>query len=246
MQKIGSTILREAVETVENEVNFKDDKVIVLESDDWHPGVIGIVASRIAERFNRPAIMISFDGKSEGKGSGRAINNFHLLKALTGCEEFLTSFGGHAAACGLKIMKKDLDGFKSRLNEVSSELLLATDFVPTLAIDMEIPLRMLSHKLISEFEKLSPYGPGNPYPVLSSNSLKLKGKPRHMRREGIKLWLADNNVTCEAIGFGLGEELVSDILESATLDIAYTPSINRWKGVDTLQLELIDVKANLI
>jgi single-stranded-DNA-specific exonuclease len=243
-QKIESAILNEAVGRVENEINFKDEKVIVLDSNSWHPGVIGIVASRIAERFNRPTIMISFD-KNEGKGSGRSIKNFHLFEALAECRDFLSDFGGHAAACGLKILRKDLDAFKSKLNGVASELLDAEDFVPTLTVDMEIPLRLLKHNLVSEFENLAPYGPGNPRPILSSKSLKLKSRPVHIGRGGIKMWVTDGSTTCETIGFGMSE-LVPDILESANVDLAYTPSINRWRGVDTLQLELVDVKANLI
>ena len=117
--------------------------------------------------------------------------------------------------------------------------------MPTLTIDMEIPLYLLRHNLISEFENLSPYGPGNPPPVLSSKSLRLKSRPRHMRREGIKMWVTDDNVTCEAVGFRMSE-LLPDILESATLDLVYTPNVNSWRGVDTLQLELIDVRTNLI
>ena len=131
------------------------------------------------------------------------------------------------------------------MNKVAQELLSAEDLIPTLTVDMEIPLHLLGQKLISEFENLSPYGPGNPRPILSSKSLKLKSKPRHVRRGGLKMWLADDNVTCEAIGFRMSE-MLEDILESATVDVAYTPSMNRWKGVDTLQLELVDVKANLI
>jgi single-stranded-DNA-specific exonuclease len=243
-QRIERSILNEAINRVENEVNFKDEKVIVLDGDDWHPGVIGIVASRIAEKFNRPTIMISFD-KDEGKGSGRSIKNFHLFEALTECRNFLTDFGGHAAACGLKISRRNLDCFKSRFNSVASGLLEAQDFMPTVTIDMEIPLRLLQKKLISEFESLSPYGPGNPRPILSSRSLKIKSRPRQIRREGIKMWVTDDNIICEAIGFGMKDSL-PDILESSTVDLAYTPSVNRWKGVDTLQLGLVDVKANLI
>jgi single-stranded-DNA-specific exonuclease len=243
-QKIGNTILKEAINRVENEINFKNDKIIILESEDWHPGVIGIVASRIAERFNRPAVMISFD-KNEGKGSGRSIKKFHLFKALVECRDLLADFGGHAAACGLKVTRNNLDAFKAKLNEVASESLDAKDFMSTLTVDMEIPLHSLKHNLISEFENLSPYGPGNPPPILSSRSLKLKGKPRQMRREGMKMWVTDDNITCEAIGFRM-DEMLPDILESATVDMVYTPNIVKWRGVDTLQLGLIDIKANLI
>ncbi|MBL7071352.1 MAG: single-stranded-DNA-specific exonuclease RecJ [Candidatus Omnitrophica bacterium] len=243
-QKIGSSILNEALEMVENEINFKDDKVIVLDSDDWHPGVIGIVASRIAERFNRPTVMISFN-ENEGKGSGRSVNNFHLFEALTECRDVLKDFGGHAAACGLAIMRENLELFKTRLNKVASGLLAPENLTPTISIDAEVPLHRVNRQLINEIESLSPYGPGNPRPLLSSKALRLKGRPRSLRRDGVKLWLTDDMITHEAIGFRLSY-MLDDILESATVDVVYTPSMNMWKGVESVQLELVDVKANLI
>lgn len=243
-QKIESTMLTEAVNIVESRINFKDDKVIVLDSDEWHPGVIGIVASRIAEKFYRPTVMISFN-KSEGKGSGRSIKNFHLFEALSECRDFLSGFGGHAGACGIKISRRNLDEFRLKFNDVASKMLAVGDFMPSLIIDMEIPLRLLKQDVVLEMENLSPHGPGNSRPVLLSKGLKLKSKPTFMRREGVKMWVTDGNITCEAIGFGLGE-IVGDITESASFDAAYTPSINRWRNVDTLQLEIVDLKANPI
>jgi len=243
-QKIENIILMEALTKVENEINFKDDKVIVLESDDWHPGVIGIVASRIAEKFCRPTVMISFN-RNEGKGSGRSIKNFHLFEALNECRDFLSGFGGHANACGIKISRKNLDDFRFKFNDVASKMLEAGDFMPRLNIDMQIPLKSLKQDVIEELEDMSPYGPGNPKPVLLSKGLKIKSRPTFMRREGVKMWVTDGNITCEAVGFGLSD-MMDDIMESATIDIAYTPSVNRWKDVDTLQLEIVDLKANLI
>ncbi|MBU4376792.1 MAG: single-stranded-DNA-specific exonuclease RecJ [Candidatus Omnitrophica bacterium] len=243
-QKIESTILTEAVNRVENEINFKDDKVIVLESDDWHPGVIGIVASRIAERFSRPTVMISFN-KNEGKGSGRSVRNFHLFEALNECRDFLSGFGGHADACGLKIARKNLDEFRLKFNTVASKMLEKSDFMSHLAIDMEIPLNLLKENVVQEIESLAPYGPGNRRPVLLSRKLRLKSRPIFLRREGIKMWVTDSNTTCEAIGFRLGEA-TDEIMESSSLDIAYTPSLNIWKDAITLQLEIADLKVNLI
>ncbi|MDD5679771.1 MAG: single-stranded-DNA-specific exonuclease RecJ [Candidatus Omnitrophica bacterium] len=243
-QKIENTILTEAIAKVESEINFKDDKVIVLESDEWHPGVIGIVASRIAERFSRPTVMISFN-KNEGKGSGRSIKNFHLFEAINECRDFLLGFGGHADACGIKISRKDLGDFRLKFNAVASRMLEVGDFMPRLNIDMQIPLSFLKKNVIEELENLSPYGPGNPKPVLLSKGLKVKNKPTFMRRDGVKIWVTDGSRTCEAIGFGLGD-MMDDVMESATIDVAYTPSMNRWRDVDTLQLEIVDLKANLV
>ena len=243
-QRIENSILTEALDRVESEINFKDDKVIVLGSDDWHPGVIGIVASRIAERFYRPTIMISFN-KNDGKGSGRSIKNFHLFEALNECRDFLLGFGGHADACGLKIVRKNLDDFRFKFNSVAARMLEAGDFMPRLSIDMEIPLNSLKQDVVRELENLAPHGPGNQKPVLLSRKLRLKGRPVFMRREGIKMWVTDNNITCEAVGFGLSDA-VDDVMESVSLDIAYTPTINRWKGTDILQLDIADLKANLV
>ena len=157
----------------------------------------------------------------------------------------MADFGGHAAACGLKIMRENLDKFRTRLNMVASGILSVDDLVPSLTIDIEIPFHALKQKLIWELEALSPFGPRNPRPIFSSRSIRLKSRPKRIRREGIKMLLTDNNITCEAIGFGMSD-MLDDILESTTVDIAYTPSINNWRGVNTLQLELVDVKANLI
>jgi len=164
---------------------------------------------------------------------------------LTECRDVLDDFGGHAAACGLAINRKNLDIFKKRLNKVASDFLVPADLIPTITIDMEIPLHRVGRQLISEIEGLSPYGPGNPRPLFSSNALKLKGRPRSMRRDGIKMWLSDDNITYEAVGFRLNY-MLEDILESATVDVAYTPSVNRWRGAEIIQLELVDIKANLI
>ncbi|MBN1871702.1 MAG: single-stranded-DNA-specific exonuclease RecJ [Candidatus Omnitrophica bacterium] len=243
-QRIENLILKEAIDRVENEVNFKDEKVIVLEGDDWHPGVIGIVASRVAERFNRPAIMIAFD-EEEGRGSGRSIKNFHLFEALNECSDVLSDFGGHAAACGLTIPRKNLDEFRLRLNSVAQQFHMAEEIAPGIDIDMEIPLKMLGNRLIVELDELSPFGPGNPRPILASRDLKLKSRPRVMRRDGIKMWVTDGNVTCEAIGFGM-IDMIEDIIESESVDIAYTPSFNTWQGLSTLQLELVDIQAHWI
>ncbi|MDD5422570.1 MAG: single-stranded-DNA-specific exonuclease RecJ, partial [Candidatus Omnitrophica bacterium] len=169
-QKIEAKILDEALSKVEREVNFKYHRVIVLASEGWHSGVIGIVASRIADRFYRPTILISLDGKL-GKGSGRSIDRFHLFEYLFRCREILSGFGGHEAACGITIEKDRIDDFRDRINEEVSKDVDENVFIPGLDIDIDIPLSMLSENVISEIESLSPFGPDNPRPVLASRGL---------------------------------------------------------------------------
>jgi len=238
-QKIESKILEEALSKIEREVNFKHHRVIVLGSPNWHAGVIGIVASRIADRFYRPTILVSLDGKY-GKGSGRSVEKFNLFDALIQCKDLLIGFGGHEGACGITIEKDRLDEFRERINlrahrEISEEM-----FVPQLDIDMEIPLNMLTEEVIDEIESLAPFGEENPRPVFSSRNLIVKDGPRQIGKKGFKMWVTDNTVTCEAVSFGRGEIFAPKA--GTGVDLAYMPSINDWQGLQSIQLELKDIK----
>lgn len=238
-QKIESRILEEALSKVEREVNFKHHKVIVLASENWHPGVIGIVASRIADRFYRPAIMISLDGKF-GKGSGRSIEGFHLFEYLLRSKDVLMGFGGHESACGVTIDKERIDEFRDRINEEASKDVDESIFSPKLDIDMDVPLGDLGENVISELESLAPFGSDNPKPVLASTRLVVKDGPRQIGKNGFKIWVTDSKITCEAVSFGKGNLEAPKI--GSEVSLAYTPSINDWQGVRSIQLELKDIK----
>lgn len=238
-QKIEAKILDEALTKVESEVNFKHHRVIVLASENWHPGVIGIVASRIADRFYRPAILISLDGKF-GKGSGRSIEHFHLFEYLLKCKDVLVGFGGHESACGVTIEKDRIGEFRDLINSEASKDIDESIFSPKLDIEMDIPLNMLNEDVIREIESLSPFGPDNPRPVLASHNLVVKDGPRQIGRNGFKMWVTDNRITCEAVTFGRNNFEFPKL--GSNLDLAYTPSINNWQGVQSIQLELKDIK----
>jgi len=238
-QKIEARILEEALDKVEREVNFKHHKVIVLASENWHPGVIGIVASRIADRFYRPAIMISLDGKF-GKGSGRSIESFHLFEYLLRSKDTLMGFGGHESACGVTVDKDRIDEFRDRINEEASKDVDEEIFSPKLDIDMDVPLDSLSENVIGELEDLAPFGPDNPKPVLASTRLTVKDGPRQIGKNGFKMWVTDNNITCEAVSFGRGNLEAPKL--GSEVSLAYTPSINDWQGVRSIQLELKDIR----
>ncbi|HPM42798.1 MAG TPA: DHHA1 domain-containing protein, partial [Candidatus Omnitrophota bacterium] len=238
-QKIEGGILEMALSKVEREVNFKHHRVIVLAGENWHPGVIGIVASRIAERFYRPTILISLDGKL-GKGSGRSIENFHLFDYLFRCKDLLAGFGGHESACGITIEKDRIDAFRDRINEEAAKDLREEIYSPKLDIDMDVPLSMLTEDVINQIEALAPFGEENPRPVLASKNLTVKDGPRQIGKNGFKIWVTDNNVTCEAVSFG--RSLVAKPENGAGVDLAYTPSINNWQGLQSIQLELKDLK----
>ncbi len=234
-QKVESRILDEALVRLQEEVDFKRHKVIVLASANWHSGVIGIVASRLVEKFCRPAILISLDGKI-GKGSGRSVNNVNLFELLAKCRRALLGFGGHESACGLTIEKERIEDFREIINSVAKEYIKDEDLMPELEIDMDITLSALREKVIYEIESLAPFGPENPRPVLSSHNLIVKDIPRLIGKSGFKLHVTDRKTTCEAVSFGRGGLDIPKVGQE--VDIAFTPSINTWQGLPSIQLEL--------
>ena len=242
-QRIEKNTLKEAISKIERDINFKDHRVIVLHNENWHTGVIGIVASRISDRFNRPAILISTkDGI--GRGSGRSIENFHLFEALTSCEEFLREYGGHQYACGLTILEEKLPGFIKMMNELAQNTMTAESLIPSLFIDMDINLGAIDHKSVEDIAGLEPFGEGNPEPVFCSRNLRLAQPLRVLKGEHIKFQVTDGNKTFEAIGFGMAKD--SDIelalKKNSEFDMAYSVSLNTWHGISTIQLKIEDVK----
>lgn len=241
-QKIQEQVLSEALSLVEKEVNFRDHNVIVVSREGWHPGVLGIVASRIAERFYRPTIVISLE-EGKGRGSGRSIERFHLFDALNNCAHLLEEFGGHAFAAGLTIAQEKIVPLRKMLNDFARLNLLAEDLLPTLSLDAQVPLSMLSVELVRDLEKLEPFGAGNPAPVLCSRGLTVKSVPQLMGKETIKFWVSDGKFTCQVVGFGRAD-LIPSIKAEAQMDLAYSPSIDDWQDEPSVQLELKDIKIN--
>jgi single-stranded-DNA-specific exonuclease len=242
-QKIERATLNEAVSKIDKEINFKEHKVIVLHNDDWHRGVIGIVASRISNRFYRPTLLISTkDGV--GRGSGRSIENFHLFEALAGCDEILKEYGGHKYACGFTIIENNLNLFKKTINEIADNVLSAEDLIPCLNIDMEVKLNLLDYDVIRDISKIGPFGSENAEPLFCSRNLRLIRPPRIMKEEHLKLWVTDGSKNFEAVGFGIAKDPdIQNILNNhSEFDLAYTASINTWQGLDSIQLKIEDIK----
>jgi single-stranded-DNA-specific exonuclease len=238
-QKIERDVLEEAMEKVKREINFKESRVIVLSSPNWHAGVIGIVANRIVDKYYRPTIMIATGGKT-GKGSGRSIHNFHLFNAIDSCKQYLSDFGGHDGACGLVIDKKNIEGFTGAINAHAKTALADHDLYPTLDIDAEVALSELSEKLVEEIALLAPFGPENPRPVLSSSNVYVRMEPRRIAKNGVKMLVTDEKVTWEAVSFRA--ENMSLPAKGSKVSLVYTPSINTWQGLSSLQLDLRDLK----
>jgi len=238
-QKVESKIMEEAQHLIDKEINFKKHKVIVIAKEDWHQGVLGIVASKLADRFYRPTILISL---SEGvcKGSGRSIKNFHLFHALVECRQFLSNFGGHAHAVGLVITKDNIADFRDKINRLAEEKLRLEDLLPRLEVDMEVGFMDLDERIIAELAMLEPFGTGNPEPLLYTRNLSLKGEMQVLGRETLKFWVTDGAVTYQAIGFGMS--YFKESLASAQhFDLVYTPRMDSWRGDDSVILEVKDM-----
>jgi len=242
-QHIQEIILKEAITATKDE---QDKKVIVIASDNWHPGVIGIVASKIVDRYYRPTIIISYqDGL--GKGSGRSIPNFHLLNAIKHCDNLLESYGGHEQAAGLTILPDKIDEFRQRINDYAHRVFQETDFQPSLQV-MDVSLKEINLELINELENLlAPFGMGNPRPIFSTTSLEVLDTPVIVGNNHLKMKVKDDisPLVVEAIGFNMGDKL-SSIRNSTSIDLSYIPQINTWQDKQSLQLNIKDIKLNKV
>lgn len=237
-QGIQEIILQEAIESTKDEQN---KNVIVIASDNWHPGVIGIVASKIVDKYYRPTIIISLqDGL--GKASGRSIPNFHLLNAIKHCEDLLESYGGHEQAVGLTILPDKIDEFRQRINEYVQKDLPKHNFTPSLQV-FEVSLKDINCQLINEIEDLlAPFGLGNPRPVFSTTSLDVLGVPMIVGNNHLKMKVKDSSaLILDTIGFNMGDRLNS-IRNSASINLSYTPQINIWQNRESVQLNIKDIK----
>ena len=244
-QQVERETLRQAIQKVTEQVDFKESSVIIVEDERWHPGVIGIVASRLVERFYRPSIVIAMN-QGRGKGSGRSIRNFHLVSALEQCQEVLEEFGGHRQAAGLTVTQENLPLFKETFNRVAQQRLKPEDFIPLLEADCEISLKDLNAGLLKDLDRLAPYGCGNPKPVFISSGLFLKSPPQFMGKNTVKFWVTDHAQIYQAVGFGMGDRFLnggkSDFNPSASLHLAYSPRLHEWQGETSLELVLEDFR----
>ncbi|MFH1227672.1 MAG: single-stranded-DNA-specific exonuclease RecJ, partial [Planctomycetota bacterium] len=242
-QKIETKILEEVRSKIQKEYDLSKNPILVIASDSWHPGVIGIVASRIAEEFYRPVIIISKTG-TIGKGSGRSIAGFHLYNALNSCKHLFESFGGHALAAGLEI-KVEL------IPELVSHLLTQARIMPPpegpapLLIDSEIELSSINRKLSREIDMLQPFGEGNPEPILATHNVRLAGQPRLMGRNSdhLEFFVKQNNKAFRVVAFGQGQQIDNiESLKDKDFSIAYNIRFNDFMGKEDVEFHLKGIK----
>ncbi|WP_406700801.1 single-stranded-DNA-specific exonuclease RecJ [Singulisphaera sp. Ch08] len=239
-QELEHKIVTEAHQMITEQGGLGTRGAIVLGRVGWHPGVIGIVASRLAEVYHRPTIVVAL-GDEMGQGSARSIPGLDLYKAIHQCAEGLTSFGGHAAAAGLRLPVGQLASFAERFELHCRESLTTEQLRKSLTIDAEVPLAMLSTKLVEALEMLEPHGMGNPRPLLLASGVRLLGEPRVVgeRKNHLQLRLMQGSVVVKAIAWNMAERAKS--LSANTLcSFVFHPSINEWNGRREVQLEVKD------
>lgn len=229
-------ILDEAIEMVETSGAYPDCRSIVLASQNWHQGVVGIVASRLVERYHRPTILISLDGEGSAKGSGRSITGFHLLDAVTACSPFLERFGGHRYAAGVGLRADAVTAFAAAFEAEAARLLTEDDLVAQLDVDAEAQPADITPELARELKRLEPFGAGNPEPVLLMRGLRVL-EHRVVGDGHLKLRLAGGGCHFNAIAFRLASRELPGMV-----DIAFFPEMNEWNGNSTLQLRVKDLR----
>lgn len=245
-QDMETAILAQARAQVEKEINLTEERVIVLGSPHWHPGVIGIVASRLVELYYRPTLLIAWQ-EGEGKGSARSIPGFHMFKALCCCEDLLLRFGGHEQAAGFSLLEDKLPALRRRLNEVAMEWLQEEELQPIQPIDMEVKMKELDFDLLSSLEALAPFGMGNPQPIFACRQAELTGC-RGVGKEGahLKLRVRQEGRELDGIGFRLGKLAPALQEHRRGVDLAFALERNHWRGRTSLQLVIRDLHRSCI
>jgi single-stranded-DNA-specific exonuclease len=241
-REIEKEILDRVLDRLERDYPPDHDGAFVVGAEGWHAGVIGIVASRLVDRFFRPAAVVAFDGDL-GRGSCRSIPAVPLPEVLDRCSDHLESHGGHAAAAGFTVRAERFEEFRRAFDTAVREMVGPEDFVRRIRVDMVTTLAELTPGLVREIDRLAPFGHSNPRPVLAARGVRVAGRPRRVGKDGdhLSFLAADGRRSIKAIGFRMGPLADRFPSSQAIVDIAFTPRFDDWKADGSLELELKDL-----
>lgn len=232
-QNLERKILDQAISMIESNPEYENASALVLASREWHSGVIGIVASRIVERYKKPAFLIAIDGDGTGKGSGRGIEGVNLYDIISQFDDILDQYGGHELAAGITIKEENIDTFRQMFNSRTASL--GDIYSASLTIDCEIDLDDLDHAVVNELTSLEPFGIGNPQPVLLARDIKvLSSRLFKDRHTGMKVQKSGN--VFDAIFFNAVHTDIPDII-----DVVFSPEFNKWNGRTEIRLTVKDL-----
>lgn len=237
-QETEKSIFENAVKRIEKE-HLDENRTIVVGGENWHHGVIGIVASKITDMYFKPSILLTFEEDGTGKGSGRSIPGFDLHEALTKCENNIEKFGGHSMAVGVTIKKDNLQAFREQFEEIAKENKIE-EIIPIIKIDAKLNLNAVSKEMVESIKQLEPFGEANKMPIFAFKNLKIDSIRALTEGKHLKLTLKDNNNIINAIGFNIGY-LAEEYRIGDRVDIAGTLEINTYGGVDNLQIGIKDI-----
>lgn len=240
-QQTEKNIFDQAIAEIEKDK--KDEPCIILGQENWHHGVIGIVASKVTEQYFKPSILICFEG-NEGKGSGRSIPGFDLHEALMNCSTYIEKFGGHSMAIGINVNKENFEKFKSEFQEYAKSHGIS-DIIPVIKIDEETTLKEVNLQTIKELELLQPYGEANKMPVFMIKNLKIQAIRTLSEGKHLKLKLGQESYVIDAIGFGIGE-WAEEYLIGDKVDVIGSLEINSFNGIEQVQLVIKDMRKSTI
>jgi len=242
-QRIEAEIMDEALTLLKGQELLP---ALVLASRHWHLGVVGIVASRLVERFHRPTIVLALSDQGVGKGSARTIGGFDLYQGLAACRDIVEAFGGHPSAAGVTVRESRLDEFRERFCDVVARWAMEGAIVPTLHVDAELRLDEVNLQLIQEIGTLHPFGAGNPEPTFAVTRLQVMDA-RIVGEKHLKMTVRQGGSRpVDSIGFGMRSLAERGIPSSAPVDLAFTPELNHWNGYDRIQLRIRDVRPSVI
>lgn len=236
-------IVKEARQMIaDRDYDRGDCRGFVLANEDWHPGVLGIVASRLVDKFARPVVMLNFDG-DEAHGSARSVDGVSMHEALTHCSDHLMTYGGHAMAAGLRLKRENVDAFREQFVAYVNERLSPQDLTPVLKIDAACELEEVTIELIQQLNQMAPFGRANDSPVLCVRNVRVAQPPRRVGGNGahLKFTVAQEQRRTGGIAFGMGH-LADDIGAGDEIDVAFEPKINEWQGRRTAEMVVKDLR----
>ncbi|MBN2200603.1 single-stranded-DNA-specific exonuclease RecJ [bacterium] len=240
-KNLDDMTFQQARELIETEGRLASCRTLVLAKEGWHPGVIGIVASRIVEQYGRPTVMIALDGDT-GKGSARSIASFDIHSALKQCEDLMESFGGHQHAAGLLIRQDCIEPFRERFERIAAERIGEDDLTQRIQIDAEITLPDITDRFVRLLDGFAPFGPQNMRPVFLARNLNVVGSPRVVGRNHLKFKVRQGGEVHDAIGFDLGDLIYRLSPGDSNLDMVFVVEENHWNNEVRTQLRVKDLR----
>jgi single-stranded-DNA-specific exonuclease len=237
-QTIEREMLDEAVGQIEAAGGVAHRHSVVLASPTFHPGVVGIVAARIVERYYRPTVLIAAEDGGVGRGSGRSIAGVDLHEALAGCRDLLDRFGGHPMAAGLSIRLDNVSALAERFEAEMAARTTAAHFVSQVRVDAELSLRGVGDACLADLARLEPFGTGNPEPLFLSRGVRVRAR-RIVGEHHLKLVLEQDGCSIQAIGFGMGDMTVAP---GDHIDVVYGVMANEWNGNISAELRMRDLR----